>query len=839
MTADKLNFNSRGTRIEKLVKIHQFFAGIFGRLLSLVLWVFGLVVIFLWISWVFSPEYYDSTFGLDQILLAIFLVFLAIRSFLRYFVKNPEIITPKSALEKIKANQSVNFFNIVSVPLAGALLSVRNLEEAGTVEVLSELIKTPESDFVFLRLGFSEGDVMKQIQAAKSLSGVRFANIAERALEVAIAEGHRQVEIGDMLVALSEADPILSAMLSKAEISPTDVANIVYWQTEVKRKIERRKKFLDPNYLHLTGGIGKDWAYGYTQELDKYSLDLSETVERQGLGLDLVGHEREVKLLEEALNRAEGANAVLVGEPGVGKRTTVLGLAEKLNTGNTLPNLAHKRIVEVNVDLLISGLSGPGEFTERITQVLSQAANAGNVILYIDGIEKILSSGEAGQIDAAAVLIPYLSYPDVSIIGTTNISDYNNLIAPNSAISQKMEKIEVAEPTDEEMIRILEDVAPRIEFHFRVLVTYGAIKETIKLAKKYVLDQPNPEKSISILEGAANTLNQSKNKIITVEVIDNFVSSKTNIPVKEATGNEREILLNLENELHKRVINQSQAVDLVSGALRRSRTGVTDSSKPIGSFLFLGPTGVGKTETAKALSSVYFGSEESMLRFDMSEYQNKEDVYRLIGSPAGYGEKIEGELTSKVRNKPFSLILFDEIEKASPDILNLFLQILDEGFITSSAGRKVYFKNAIIIATSNAGANLIRQLVAKNIQYDQAQKQVIDYVQDQGIFKPEFINRFTSVVYYTPLSQEHIREVAKLMIRKLAANIITTKGIKLKVEIKALAKLAEMGYDPEMGARPMARVIQDQIENFLADKILRGEAKKGSEVIFRISDIKQ
>ncbi|MDD3086884.1 MAG: ATP-dependent Clp protease ATP-binding subunit, partial [Patescibacteria group bacterium] len=564
----------------------------------------------------------------------------------------------------------------------------------------------------------------------------------------------------------------------------------------------------------------------------------SEAIERQGLHLEIIGHEKEVGLLEQALNRAEGANAVLVGEPGVGKRTTVLGLAEKLNSGNTLPNLAHKHVVELNVDLLISGLSGPGEFTQRITQVFSQAANAGNIIIYIEGMEKILSSGEAGQIDATPVLMPYLGYPDVNIIGTINISDYNNLIAPNAALSQKIEKIEVAEPTDDEMIRILEDIVPWIENHFRTIVTYGAIKETIKLAKKYVLDQPNPEKSISVLKGAANTLNKTADKVITAEIIDNYVSSKTNIPVKEATGNEREVLINLEAELHKRVVNQTEAVNKVAGALRRSRTGVTDSAKPIGSFLFLGPTGVGKTETAKSLAAVYFGQEDAMIRFDMSEYQNKEDVYRLIGSPTGYGEKIEGELTSQVRNRPFSLILFDEIEKANPDILNLFLQILDEGFITSSAGRKVYFKNSIIIATSNAGANLIRQLVEKNTPYEQAQKQVIDFVQNEGIFKPELINRFTSVVYYTPLSKEHIKEVAKLMIRKLATDIATTKGVKLKVEIKALAKLSEMGYDPEMGARPMARVIQDQIENFLANKILRGEAKKGDEVIFRAVDIK-
>jgi len=835
----RIKIDFRGTRIEKLVGVHRFFSSFCGKFLSLTCWIFGLASLSIWISWILNSSNIDQTFGFDQIFLALFIIFLALRSFLRYFVKNPEILPPERVKEVAKEGKEINITTSFSVALAEALMRVgSDLEEVNSTEVLKELSKSEESNFIFARIGLDRSDFQSNLEKAKSLAGVRFINIIERALDTAILENHDQIEVGDMLVALCEADPNFSAILSKLDMTSEDLANIVYWQTSVEKKIERRHTFLDPSNLHLTGGIGKDWAFGYTPDLNHYSINLTEAVERQGLGLELIGHDKEIGLLEEALNRTVGANAILVGEPGVGKKTAVLGFTKRVDEGQTLPNLAHRHIVELNTDLLISGLTGPGEFTQRITSVFSQAANAGNVVIFIDGIEKILSSGEAGQIDATSVLIPYLSYPEINFIGTTNISDYNNLIAPNSALMQRFEKIEVNEPSQEEMVRILEDVAPRIEYHYRVLVTYLAIKEVVKLAKKFVLDQPNPEKSISLLEGAANSLNKSQSKLVDVEVIDNYVSSKTNIPVKEASGHEREVLVNLETELHKRVVNQVQAVNAVAGALRRSRAGVSESKKPIGSFLFLGPTGVGKTETAKALATTYFGSEEAMIRFDMSEYQNKEDTYRLIGSPAGYSEKIEGELTSRVRNKPFSLLLFDEVEKASPDILNLFLQILDEGFITSSAGRKVYFKNAIIIATSNAGANLIRQLVEKNTPYEQAQKQVVDYVQNQGIFKPEFLNRFSSVVYYSPLTREQIKEVAKIMIRNLARDIYQTKGIALKIEMKALEKLAELGYDPEMGARPMERVIAEQVENFLAEKILRGEAPKGQEVIFRLADIK-
>jgi len=835
----RIKIDFRGTRIEKLVGVHRFFSSFCGKFLSLTCWIFGLASLSIWISWILNSSNIDQTFGFDQIFLALFIIFLALRSFLRYFVKNPEILPPERVKEVAKEGKEINITTSFSVALAEALMRVgSDLEEVNSTEVLKELSKSEESNFIFARIGLDRSDFQSNLEKAKSLAGVRFINIIERALDTAILENHDQIEVGDMLLALCEADPNFSAILSKLDMTSEDLANIVYWQTSVEKKIERRHTFLDPSNLHLTGGIGKDWAFGYTPDLNHYSINLTEAVERQGLGLELIGHDKEIGLLEEALNRTVGANAILVGEPGVGKKTAVLGFTKRVDEGQTLPNLAHRHIVELNTDLLISGLTGPGEFTQRITSVFSQAANAGNVVIFIDGIEKILSSGEAGQIDATSVLIPYLSYPEINFIGTTNISDYNNLIAPNSALMQRFEKIEVNEPSQEEMVRILEDVAPRIEYHYRVLVTYLAIKEVVKLAKKFVLDQPNPEKSISLLEGAANSLNKSQSKLVDVEVIDNYVSSKTNIPVKEASGHEREVLVNLETELHKRVVNQVQAVNAVAGALRRSRAGVSESKKPIGSFLFLGPTGVGKTETAKALAATYFGSEEAMIRFDMSEYQNKEDTYRLIGSPAGYSEKIEGELTSRVRNKPFSLLLFDEVEKASPDILNLFLQILDEGFITSSAGRKVYFKNAIIIATSNAGANLIRQLVEKNTPYEQAQKQVVDYVQNQGIFKPEFLNRFSSVVYYSPLTREQIKEVAKIMIRNLARDIYQTKGIALKIEMKALEKLAELGYDPEMGARPMERVIAQQVENFLAEKILRGEAPKGQEVIFRLADIK-
>ena len=828
-----------GSRMGKLVRVNRFYSSIFGLFVSAVFWLTGVAAVLVWFFYSYSSQKYLIFTGGDQLLFGIFLSFLAIRSFLNYFVKNPEIFSPKKMKEMIANGEKVNLFQSFSLPLASALMNISDdLNETNSGEVLAALVKSNDSNFIFARLGIYKKDFLSGLENSKSLSQIRMFNIAEKAIEVAITEKHSSVEIGDMLVALADADNFFSAVLAELDLTPEDLANIVYWQTAIDKEIEKNKKILDPENLHLTGGIGKDWVFGYTPNLLYFASDMTEAIERSGLGIHIVGHTKETKLIDEALNRSVGANAILVGEPGVGKKTTVLGFADKVSRGKVLPNVAHKHIFELNVDLLISGLSGPGEFTERINAVLSEAAGAGNIIIFIDGIEKILSSGEAGQIDATEVLIPFLNYPEINFIGTTDLSSYNNLIASNAAIAQSFEKIEVSEPTDFDMIRILEDVAPQIEYQYKVLVTYGGIKEIIKLAKKYILDMPNPEKSISILDGIGNSLARSENKVISPDVVRDFVSKKTSIPVSEATGREKEILVNMETEMHKRVVNQVKAIEAVSGALRRSRAGVTDDKKPIGSFLFIGPTGVGKTETAKSLAEVYFGHEDAMIRFDMSEYQNTEDIYRLIGTPPGYPEKQEGELTSRVRNKPFTLLLFDELEKANPDILNLFLQILDEGFITSSTGHKAYFKNTIIIATSNAGANIIRQLAEKNVPYEVAEKQVLDYIQSKNIFRPEFLNRFTKVVYFSPLTLDQIKQVASMMIRSLAENILASKGITLKVEKEALAKLAQLGYDPEMGARPMARVIQEQIENFLAEKILRGEAGKGSEVLFKATDIK-
>jgi ATP-dependent Clp protease ATP-binding subunit ClpA len=407
----------------------------------------------------------------------------------------------------------------------------------------------------------------------------------------------------------------------------------------------------------------------------------------------------------------------------------------------------------------------------------------------------------------------------------------------NPGMVEKFSRITMIEPNENELVRILEDTLPLIEHNTSSMICYEAIKETLKAADRYIMNVPEPERSISLLEGAATKAASVRGKTIVLpKDISDYVSEKYNVPTGEVEEKEKGKLISLEKIMHQNVIGQNEAISAIANAMRRARAGITESKKPIGSFLFLGPTGVGKTETAKALAEAYFGYKDKMIRFDMSEYKNQEDIYRLIGSNLG-DEEFPGALTTAVRENPFSLLLFDEVEKANKEILDLFLQMLDEGFITDGSGRKVSMTNTIIIATSNAGANLVRESIKNGIQYDKVKENLLDNIQKEGIFRPEFLNRFTGVIAFSPLSPSEILSVAKLMISRLAASIQQNKNISLSFAPNVIERLAQLGYNPQMGARPMERIIQEKVENLLANKILTGELKKGDNYTVSLKDI--
>ena len=512
------------------------------------------------------------------------------------------------------------------------------------------------------------------------------------------------------------------------------------------------------------GSIGKSWSYAYTPFLDKYSQPL-----HYGKEIKLFGRQDEISQIERILARSKQDNVLLIGQPGVGRKAVIKGFSQKVSWGLTLRKLNNRRVLSLNM---------PALNQDSLKQALDQAAKAGNIILVIEEFHQ--------YIDLAPIFAPYLSADELQIIALTDYDNLHYKLKSLPGLLKLFEKVTVNEPTDEETLAILKAEAKKIK------IKDEALQEIIKKSNQYIQNIPQPEKSLDLLEELVVS-----SKEIGVKDVWELLSQKTKIPIGEISKTEKEKLLNLEEILHQRIINQEQAVKAISQAMRRARTGIASTKKPIGVFLFLGPTGVGKTETAKALASAFFGSEERMIRFDMTEFQEINSLDRLID-----------RLIKAIEQDPFSLLLLDEFEKAHHDILNVFFQVFDEARLTSASGRTVSFKNAIIIATSNA------------------KKEVFDI----GL-----LNRFDDIVEFQKLLPEHIKQIALLMLNNLNKRLMAEKKISLKITQELINQISVLGYDPELGARPMRRVIQDKIENQIADKILRGEVKEGESVEIKLS----
>jgi len=573
------------------------------------------------------------------------------------------------------------------------------------------------------------------------------------------------------------------------------------------------------------GSMAKDWMAGYTITLDQYSTDWTEIIKKRGFE-EIVGHQETLAQVERVLARSEINNVLLVGEPGTGKKSIIHALALKVLYGQSLPDLNYKRVVELDVTSLLSEITGIDEAEIILDRIFKEVTLAGNIILVIDEFHNYIAQAiRPGALDISGSLSSYLHLPSFQIVAITSFTGLHKYIEQNPSILNLFEKVEVSEISEQETILILENLVPSFELKYKKFVTYPAIRDIVSHAARYLPAIPFPKKAIDLLDELMVYVSRyTKSNLVLPEHVAKIVSEKTQIPVGEIETKEREVLLNLENLVHQRIINQAEAVNEVSAALRRARADITLKKGPIGAFLFLGPTGVGKTETSKALSEIYFGSEEKMIRLDMSEFQATHDIPRLIGSTTQVGL-----LTTPVREDPFSLLLLDEIEKAHPDILNLFLQVLDEGNITDGLGRKVSFLNTIIIATSNAGYKVILEALKTKIEWSGVKEKLLDFLFAEGIFRPEFINRFDAVVVFRPLSKENLSDIAELLLKKLKINL-KEKDIEFIITEPLKEKIVELGYNPVFGAREMRRVIQDQVGNPLAEALLRGELKRGDSV---------
>jgi ATP-dependent Clp protease ATP-binding subunit ClpC len=621
-------------------------------------------------------------------------------------------------------------------------------------------------------------------------------------------------------------------VLKSHNLSESEFSHIVGWVARQKEeKMKKNMFWLEENLFSLKG-IGKNWVYGYTLTLNEFSKELG--IEQTKKELHLIGRNKEVETIERILARPQQGNVLLVGEPGVGKKTIIEGLAKMVYEGSVLPPLQHKRVLELDMGAVIAGADNRGETEARLQKVLNEAALGGNVILIINDFHNFIGIGNGvGKIDISGFLAPYLRSGYLKIIAISSLEGLHKNIEKNSEIFKYFEKVEIVAPDEQKSILVLEEAAAELEKRTGIIISYKAIKEAVVRANQVFSQIAMPERAIDLMEEAMiYTATKTQDKILSVKHIDLIFSEKAKMPVGEIMADEKQKLFELDAILRKRVVGQEEALKSLSSAMRRARLGISDSKKPIGSFMFLGPTGVGKTETAKALAEAYFGDENRIIRLDMSEYQDVKSISRLIGTQGGES----GYLTSQIRENPFSVVLFDEIEKANPNILNLFLQALDEGWLTDAWGRKDSFRNAIIIATSNAGSEFIREMISRGLNPVWQKEGLFDYLQKKGIFRPEFLNRFDNVVVFCPLLKEHLIKVAEIMLKKLAERL-KAQQLEFIITPELCVRVAELGYDPQYGARPMKRIIQERIENLISQRLLEGRLRKGDRVEVRAEEI--
>jgi len=635
-----------------------------------------------------------------------------------------------------------------------------------------------------------------------------------------------------------------------------------------------------------------------TPTLDKFGRDLTRMARE--LKLDpIIGRDKVIERVIQILSRRTKNNPCLIGEPGVGKTAVAEGLAQKIVQGMVPEILKDKKVVTLDLSSMVAGAKYRGEFEERLKSVMDEIHKSGNIILFIDEIHTIVGAGAAeGAIDAANILKPALSRGEIQIIGATTLEEYRKYIEKDSALERRFQSIVLDEPNVEESIEILKGIRDKYEAHHRVKITDSALSAAVKMSIRYIPDRFLPDKAIDLIDEAASrikiksltappdvkeienkietlrkekeaaitaqeyekaaklrdeeknlseslksqkenweTKNRGENAEVTPNEIAEIVSSWTGVPVKAIEEGESERLLRLEEELHRRVIGQHEAVTAVSKAIRRGRVGLKDPKRPIGSFIFLGPTGVGKTELSKALAEAMFGDEDSLIRVDMSEYMEKHAVSRLVGSPPGYvGYDEGGQLTEKVRRKPYSVILFDEIEKAHPDVFNILLQILEDGILTDSQGRRVDFRNTVIIMTSNLGARMITEnkslgfaAESENLERDYTKIKSDVMGELKRAFRPEFLNRIDDIIVFRQLSKDDIKEISAKMLDVLKDRL-SSNDITAKFTDKAIDRIAEVGFDPAFGARPLRRAIQSDIEDMIAEKMLSGEIKSGDSI---------
>ena len=760
--------------------------------------------------------------------------------------------------------------------VAGKVLKANNVTEDKIMEMIAKFISTDGK--------LSVADPSGYTPSAK--------RVLEQAMQESKESGSRLVGTEHLLLAiLKDGNCVASRIITTLGASTQKI------YSQLNSAMGRDQFVEEKADKERSGRVSQ------TPTLDQFSRDLT-ALAREGKLDPVVGREREIMRMIQILSRRTKNNPCLVGEPGVGKTAVVEGLANRIVANNVPEVIENKRLLTLDLSAMVAGSKYRGEFEERIKRVIAEAGADGEVLLFIDEIHTIIGAGGAeGALDAANILKPALARGELQIIGATTLEEYRKHIEKDAALERRFQPITVEEPSEEESIAILRGIKEKYEEHHKVRIDDEAILAAVKLSARYINDRHLPDKAIDLIDEASSKLRithsgepktikrlreqllllegekedcirkedfeaaslikkkqeQKKKKLdkvleewkqdkeenqlhVTESEIALIVSDWTRIPAEKLSESESEKLKKLEQMLHARVIGQDEAVHAVAQAIKRGRVGLKDPKRPIGSFMFLGPTGVGKTELSKALAEVVFGSEQNLIRVDMSEYMEKYSVSKMIGSPPGYvGYDEGGQLSEKVRRNPYSVILFDEIEKAHPDVLNILLQVLDDGHITDSQGRKVSFKNTIIIMTSNVGAEQIvspkklgfdSSVDQRDRDYTYMKTKVLEEL--KRLFKPEFLNRIDEIIVFRPISKENMAQILEIMLKNLYQRAKGEMNLGISLDKKAKSFLIEKGYDPKFGARPLKRTIQTEVEDILSEAILEGEVHPGEKVNLRV-----
>ena len=797
-----------------------------------------------------------------------------------------------------KAKKAIEIANDISIELGHNYI--------GTEHILYGLVQEGDgiAAKVLNNKGITEEKVKARIEellgVGKEINEtLGFTPRSKRILENAFLEtkriGYNYIGTEHLLLAIMKEDDCVAVrIIADLNVEISKIYN------EIAKVIneEESDKDIPKDISNIRG------SFATTTVLNQFGEDMTLRAE-EGKYDNIIGREDEIERIIQILSRRSKNNPCLIGEPGVGKTAIVEGLAERIINGEVPENLKSKRIVSMDISGMVAGAKYRGDFEERIKKALNEVKKAGDVILFIDEIHTIVGAGAAeGAIDAANILKPLLARGEIQLIGATTIDEYRKYIEKDSALERRFSPVDVGEPTENETIEIIKGIRDKYEAHHNVKITDEAITSAVMLSVRYITDRFLPDKAIDLIDEAASQVRmkiftepeeikileekieiiskekeeaiynqefekaaqlrdiekQTKEKLekeinkwkktkskdvieIGEENIAEIISKWTGVPVQKLTADENEKLTHLEEKLHERVIGQNEAVEAVAKAIRRGRVGLKDPKRPIGSFLFLGPTGVGKTELSKALAEILFESEKAIIRLDMSEYMESHSVSKIIGSPPGYiGFESGGQLTEKVRRRPYSVVLFDEIEKAHPDVMNLLLQILEDGKLTDSQGREVNFKNTVIIMTSNLGARHItdKKLLGFNKkedfeeerkEYEEIKKEVIKELKHE--LRPEFINRIDEIIVFHKLNNEDIKKITEIMLKKVEERLKSQKYI-VEIDSEIVKKISEQGFDNNFGARPLRRTIQNLVEDRISEEILAGNLKKNKKWTLKI-----